>query len=273
MNTTTNTLESTAMPCRAEIGPTLLKILLCDDDPLFLESLRTNIRNILNAHKISAAIQTFRYAEEIPNYFLSSYEVFFLDINFHGKEYSGIDIARKIRQTNPDAVIVFVTNCIDFAPDGYEVQAFRYVLKDKIKVKLEQYLSQIVAKLKMMQETIQISISGEITTIPLVDILYIETIKHKVYVHVLKHKSQSVTSYCFYSSLSSVEKQLSEKGFLRVQKSYLVNMRKITKFSCSEAILENGTKLRVSEKNYAEQKKKYLICVNANIYLSHFPGK
>ena len=259
MNVTPNNLESTAMPCRAEIGPTLLKILLCDDDSLFLESLRTSIRNILDAHKISATIQTFRYAEEIPHHFLSSYEIFFLDINFIGKEYSGIDIARKIRKTNPDAIIVFVTNCIEFAPAGYEVQAFRYVLKEQIRDKLEQHLSQIVAKLKTMQETIQISISGEITTIPMADILYIEANKHKVLVHVLKHKSQPVTSYCFYSSLSSVEEQLSEKGFLRIQKSYLVNMRKIKKFSCFEAILENGTTLRVSEKNYAEQKKKYLI--------------
>ena len=76
MNTTTKTLESTAMPCRAEIGPTLLKILLCDDDPLFLESLRANIRSILNAHKISATIQAFRYAEVIPYHFLSSYLAF-----------------------------------------------------------------------------------------------------------------------------------------------------------------------------------------------------
>ena len=259
MNTTTNALESSAMPCRAEIGPTLLKILLCDDDPLFLASLRTNIRSILNAHKISATIQAFCYAEEIPSHFLSSYAVFFLDVNFPGKEYSGIDIARKIRQTNSDAVIVFVTNSIEFAPDGYEVQAFRYVLKEKIHLNLEKYLSQIVTKLKTMQETIQISIAGEITTIPLVNILYMEANKHKVFVHVRKHKTQPVASYCFYSSLSSVEEQLSEKGFLRIQKSYLVNMRKIQNFSCSEAILEDGTILRVSEKNYAEQKKKYLI--------------
>lgn len=259
MDTTINTLAPPAMPCRAEIGPIQLKILLCDDDSLFLESLRTNIRNILNAHKIGAVIQTYRYAEEIPNQFLSTYEVFFLDIDFHEKDYSGIDVARKIRQFNPSAVIVFVTNYIEFASDGYEVQAFRYVLKNKLNLKLEQYLSQIVTKLKSMQETIQISISSEIMTIPLVDILYVEASKHKVFVHVLKSKTQPITSYCFYATLSSIEEQLSEKGFLRIQKSYLVNMRKLTKFSCSEAILENGTILRVSEKNYAEQKRKFLI--------------
>lgn len=259
MNTTINTLEPSAMPCRAEIGPTLLKILLCDDNPLFLESLRTNIRNILNTHKIGAVIHNFTYAEEIPAHLLSSCEVFFLDIDFHGREYSGIDIARKIRQSNPSAVIIFVTNYIEFAPDGYEVQAFRYVLKNNINLKLEQYLSQIVTKLKTMQETIQISISGEIMTIPLVDILYIEASKHKVFVHVLKGETQQITSYCFYATLSSIEEQLSEKGFLRIQKSYLVNMRKLTKFSCSEAVLEDGTTLRVSEKNYAAQKKKYMI--------------
>ena len=259
MDTTINTLEPSAMPCRAEIGHTRLKILLCDDNPLFLESLRINIRNILNAHKIGAEIHNFTYAEEIPAQLLSSCEVFFLDIDFHGREYSGIDVARKIRHSNPDALIIFATNYIEFAPDGYEVQAFRYILKNKIHLKLEQYLSQIVTKLKTMQETIQISIAGEIMTIPLVDILYIEASKHKVLVHVQKSKTQPVTSYCFYSTLSSVEEQLSEKGFLRIQKSYLVNMQKLTKFSCSEAILENGTTLRVSEKNYAEQKRKYLI--------------
>lgn len=259
MNTTINTLEPSAMPCRAEIGPTQLKILLCDDNPLFLESLRTNIRNILNTHKIGAVIHNFTYAEEIPAQLLSSCEVFFLDIDFHEREYSGIDIARKIRQSNPDAVIVFVTNYIEFAPDGYEVQAFRYVLKNKINLKLEQYLSQIVTKLKSMQEMIQISISGEIMTIPLADILYIEANKHKVLIHVQKSATQPITSYCFYATLSNIEEQLSEKGFLRIQKSYLVNMRKLMKFSCSEAILENGTTLRVSEKNYAEQKRKYLI--------------
>ncbi len=259
MNPTIITSTHPATPCRAEIGPTLLKILLCDDDPNFLESLRTNIRNILNVRKIDAVIHSFTYAEEIPSPILSACDIFFLDIDFHGREYSGIDIARKIRHVKQDAIIIFVTNYIEFAPDGYEVQAFRYVLKNKVHLKLEQYLAQIVAKLKSVQATIQISTAGEITTIALADILYIEASKHKVIIHMSKSESRPVESYCFYATLSSIEDQLADKGFLRIQKSYLVNMRYIKKLSCSEAILEEGTSLRVSEKNYAEQKRKYLL--------------
>ena len=45
----------------------------------------------------------------------------------------------------------------------------------------------------------------------------------------------------------------------RTNKSYLVNMRRIKKYQCNEAELDNGQILRVSEKNYAENKKRYLL--------------
>ena len=66
-------------------------------------------------------------------------------------------------------------------------------------------------------------------------------------------------TYRFYSSLANLEEHLATQGFLRIQKSYLVNMRRITKYQCNEARLDNGQTLRVSEKNYSENKKQYLL--------------
>ena len=61
-----------------------------------------------------------------------------------------------------------------------------------------------------------------------------------------------------FSFLEEMEKQLDHQGFLRIQKSYLVNMAHLQRFQCKEAMLDNGMILPVSEKSYAEQKKKYL---------------
>ena len=52
---------------------------------------------------------------------------------------SGIDLARTLRRENPGIVIIFLTNFIQYAPEGFEVQAFRYLLKRDMTEKLIPY--------------------------------------------------------------------------------------------------------------------------------------
>lgn len=72
--------------------------------------------------------------------------------------------------------------------------------------------------------------------------------------------------YSCYSSLQSFEEKLQPLGFLRIQKSYLVNMRHIKKLQCNEVVIENGLKLPVSEKNYKEIKRAYLLWKGAQTW-------
>lgn len=257
----TNRYENTesTVHCQAEIGDAMVRIVICDDDPHFLSSLRSDIRKILNANKIDAVIHIYDCAENIPEQIYLDTDIFFLDIDFTGKTYTGIDIAKKIRKNRQDSIIVFVTNYVEYAPEGYEVQAFRYVLKSDLSHKLEKYLLQTIAKFQSEQETIQINIAGEIITVALADILYIESQGHLAILHTLRSETPAGKSYQFYATLTSLERKLSTQGFLRIQKSYLVNMRRIKKFQCNEAVLDNGAVLPVSEKNYAQQKKQYLL--------------
>lgn len=237
----------------------MIRIVLCDDSQEFLTALRSSIRTVLDAHGIDAVLHTFENSESIPENILASADIFFLDIDFEGKEYTGIDIARNIRQFQNDSIIVFVTNYIEYAPEGYEVQAFRYCLKSEIHLKLEQYLLQTISKLNSCKEMMQVNISGETVSIMLADILYIEAQGHTAVIHILKPGSQTSKTYKFYSTSTSLEERLSEQGFLRIQKSYLANMRRMKRFGCNKAVFDNGTVLPVSEKNYAQQKKQYLL--------------
>lgn len=95
------------------------------------------------------------------------------------------------------------------------------------------------------------------------DILYLESEKHTVHIHML---CGNFDQYSCYSSLQSFEKKLHPLGFLRIQKSYLVNMRHIKKLQCSEVILENGLTLPVSGKNYSEIKRAYLLWKGAQTW-------
>ena len=195
----------------------------------------------------------------IPAQYIENCDIAFLDIDFAEKNYSGIDLAKKIREIQSNAVIIFVTNYIEYAPEGYELQAFRYVLKKDIERKLALYLNQAIEKNQVVRQSMQVNISGEVITLELADILYFESQGHTVIIHVQKPGQNAEKTYRFYSTMSQLEEELEAKGFLRIQKRYLANMAHLRRFQCQGATLVNGTNLPVSEKNYAELKKKYLL--------------
>lgn len=245
--------------CTVERGRPVIRVIICDDDEVFLKKFRKVIDTVLQAMNVKAKIHTFSRMEDIGEPILASCDIAFLDIDFAHTRYNGLDIARRLREERSDAIIIFVTNFIEYAPEGYEVQAFRYMLKLDIESKLKDYLQQAITQLQSVCETLKIKVNGEIIDIPLKSILYIESQLRQVLIHVQKEASgKAIKKYSCYATLTELEKQLEPQGFLRIQKSYLVNMAHLQRFQCKEAMLDNGTLLPVSEKNYAEQKQKYL---------------
>ena len=246
--------------CSIDRGSPMLRILVCDDDSSFAEKLQTQIEIILKKDSTKVKIHTYNSLETIGDPILRSCDIAFLDIDFANNDYSGLDIARKLRSMRSDAVIIFVTNYIEYAPEGYEVQAFRYSLKSDIFEKLENYLQLSITKLQSSREKFKIQVNGEIIDIPIEDILYVESQRHTVTLLVQKDKQgKHFKEYTCYAAIGELEKQLAPLGFLRAHKSYLINMKYIKKYQCREIQLTNNTILRSSVKNYREQKEKYLL--------------
>ena len=231
----------------------MVRIIICDDNRTFLDRLSADMESALDGLNAKAKVYPYTQMESIPDSILSGCDIAFLDIDFEGKRYNGIDIARKIRAVRKDAVIIFVTNYIEYAPEGYEVNAFRYVLKSDIQKKLPLYLPDALAQLRTERETMKIQNGGELIDIPLSDILYMESQQHTVIIHTPQKE------YRCYNSLTALEEELEAKGFLRIHNSYLVNMAHLTKYQSQEAVLSDGTSLRVSARSYAVQKQKYLL--------------
>lgn len=239
-------------------GDPMLSILICDDDTTVLTAIRATAEGVLKEFDKKAKMHTFTNATSINEQILSSCDIALLDIDFDGAGYNGMDIARQIRSLRSDTVIIFVTNFIEYAPEGYEVQAFRYILKRDMEADLKAILP--LALKQLNQETLPIQVNGEIIKVPLDDILYLEVQQHNVTVVTRKMTCErKPKEYSFYATLSDLEERLEPLGFLRIHKSYLVNMKHLKKFQCREATLDNGMTLRVGEKSYAENKQKFLL--------------
>lgn len=168
---------------------------------------------------------------------------------------NGIDAAKKLREIYPDIIIVFVTAYIEYAPAGYRVNAFRYILKTKINEEIPIVLDEIYDKIFCESETVIIKQKGEVIPLLIRDISYFERTPHRM---VIAHMINSSESIECMGKLSDFEIMLDKKGFLRLQKSFLVNTQHIKKISNYRAILRDSSELHVSEANYARICQEYL---------------
>ena len=248
---------------REEIA--VIHILICDDEPFWTDKMQEQMVSILAEAKIRGKIHVFTDPQKISTHLLSLCDIVLLDIDFGNAMYSGMNLAKKIRTIRPDAVILFVTNFIEYAPDGYEVQAFRYILKPKLEDDLKNAVLMAVQQMRKKRQTFQFVSDGEPIILLIEDILYFEVQQHTVTVHFIREKvSQVLHTIQFHASLSEVESNLVSLGFLRVHNNYLVNMQHIVRFQCHEITLDHQIKLNVSEKNYARNKEQYLLWKGKN---------
>lgn len=238
---------------RRSVGQSNIQVILCDDDPVFLKELHSGIAHAFEKLNMQVVICAFHSPADISQQLFAACDMAFLDIDFEGADRNGIDIARTLRQVNNRALIFFVTNYIDYAPAGYEVQAFRYILKRDMGEVLERYILQAMETFAEGQEYLRLRDQEQTMDLPLQQITYLEVLDHYVSIHT------GSKNYTLNATLSGMESGLEAHGFLRIHKSYLVNMACIRKFRSRECLLTDGTTLAVSEKNYSRQKQKYLL--------------
>lgn len=238
---------------RTALGQNNIKIILCDDDPVFLKELHAELVCTFTKLDIRTTFSAFNSPVDIMTEQLVACDMAFLDIDFEDEDCNGIDIARKLREVNDRALLFFVTNYIDYAPAGYEVQAFRYILKRDMPDVLERYIMQGMEQFADGKEFLRLQSKDEIIDIPLEQITFLEVMDHSVSVHA------GAQTFELSTTLSKLEERLEAHGFLRIHKSFLANMRHIRKFRSRECLLDDGTALAVSERSYSQQKEKYLL--------------
>lgn len=232
-----------------------MNIALCDDNPAFLRQLREAIMDICAAKDWPCSCICYSSPRELLAADLSSIQVLFLDVDMPG--INGLETAHLLRKTHRELIIVFVTGFIEYAPAGYDVAAFRYLLKPELKIKLAQCMRDIWDNLYTSHDTIRVQMLDHDTKMRVHDILYIEGTSQR---HTLLHTTLDPDSPLECKGLlAEYESKLADKGFLRIQRSYLVNMAHIEDIRNYNAILDNGSSLRVSRSSYGRICERFVL--------------
>lgn len=228
-----------------------MNVLICDDERRITEQ----VSELLQKHCTENGMQVRFHLFDDPCAIkdLAGYDIAILDIDMG--DFSGIDLARRLRNEKPGIVIIFLTNFIQYAPEGFEVQAFRYLLKTNMQERLAPYFEDAVREVVRKKQIITISVNSEWIDIPVNHILYLESNLRIVIMHLIHDER---TEYRFYGNMTDLSEKLEDLGFLRIQKSFLVNMEYIEQMQYEKVRLRGGIVLPSSAKNHKELKQHYL---------------
>ncbi len=152
-----------------------------------------------------------------------------------------------------DTYIVFVTAFMDYALEGYKVNAVRYLMKDTLDLAIEECMTAILQKMQVAQVTFPF-LEGE-KKLYTDNILYVESRGHKAIFHYME--ADPVT-YQIYDKLDNVERKLEGCHFLRIHKSFLVNMKHIRKVNNYTAYLDTTEELSIPRIRFQAVKEAFV---------------
>jgi len=205
----------------------MIKCMLVDDEPLAMEVITAYLGKITGFEivaKCKNALEAFEILQK------ETIDLIFLDINM--PQLSGIEFVKTLK--NPPKII-FTTAYRDYALEGYELNAVDYLLKPISFGRFMKAIDKVQRKVEEQNINEPINISAEpflyvkmdkrVLKIYLDDIRYIES--QKDYVKIVTIEKEVITK----QKISYLEERLSSGQFVRVHRSYLVAINKITAFS------------------------------------------
>ncbi len=235
-----------------------MRFAICDDDIRDISVLKTALEKICGELCLEFSISTFEsgadflsaYSDINLAYKRNAFDVIFLDIYMRD---NGIDTARLVRENDPYTKIVFVSTSPDFALKAYDVFAFSYIVKPFDYEKLKGVVTAAVSDIEKQSEAkLRFKADGFYYSIPLTDIIYVESVKRKTIFH-----TAFGNTYKSAEALSSVAKRMTDSRFLQPHNSFIVNMDHIVKVENSCFLMSDGGTADITKRFFASVRNSY----------------
>ena len=237
----------------------MIRVLAIDDEPLALRQLTTYIQKVPFL-ELAGQCQSALQARDI----LESEVIDAIFCDIHMPDLSGMDF---VRQLPAPPLIVFTTAYSDYAIEGYKVNAVDYLLKpfgmnDFLRAALkvqEQYNlrhpagSQEQSSPVQADGTIFVKTDYRVVRLSISDIRYIEGMSEYLKIHLDGGQKPVITLL----SMKKMEDYLPAAQFMRIHRSYIVNLQKIQEVNKDRIIMDADTYLPIGDL-YKDQFNEYL---------------
>ena len=233
--------------------PMKIKCIAIDDEPLALRQMADFIGQTPFFELVAQCKDAFEAMEVLEK---KEVQLLFVDINMPG--LNGLDFVRSLKD-KPE--VIFTTAHSEFAIEGFKVDALDYLLKPigyqdflKAATKAKAYFETLerAGKYTSNDEYLFVKSEYRIVRINLHDIKYIEGMREYVRIH--SNNSKAVMSLM---SMKSLEEKLPSDRFMRVHRSYIVNLKHVSIVERSRIVFDKDVYIPVSDQ-YKDNFQKFL---------------
>lgn len=210
----------------------MLRIAICDDNELDRRRLLAQIEAKKQEYEIQ--LQEFSSGEELLDAMQQvQFSGVFLDIQMQGMD--GEAVARKIREKDAGLVLVFYTGFVEPSPVTFEVQPYRYIMKNMSEQQMEEYVTESMKKMQEQENVPRILVQAgkRQLFIRAEHVIYIEKYKRSTRVHISEYAYEGyglepdeegkIPELRLHEKLGATYEALKKYGFGWPHDSYIIN--------------------------------------------------
>ena len=236
----------------------MVRCIAIDDEPLALRQIKSYIDRTDSLELVATCRNAFEAQEILAT---EAVDLIFVDINM--PDMSGLDFVRSLTTSH---YIVFTTAHAEFALEGFKLNAIDYLLKPFDYNEFMKATQKVISLVDLVdrchaaesavaqneaeeadKEYISVKADYKTQLVKIADIVYLESAGEYVRLHI--EGSSTITTLF---RLKNMETTLPQDTFLRVHRSYIVNIKRIASYTKGRIFLDNGEYIPLGE-NYKER--------------------
>ena len=232
----------------------MIKIAICDDEPMMAQELAGHLAEYMKEKSITAYdLSSFPDGRALLDA-ADRFDVIFLDIQM--EQPDGMETARLLRRRGDHSLLIFVTVLKECVFDSFQVEAFDYLLKPLDGARFRQTMDRVLRSLEQRTaEDLVIQRGTGCEVVPLSDIVYCEVLGRKIYLH---KNDGAVIDY--YHKLADLERHVDGR-FFKCHRSYLVNLDYVRGCQDGQVLLSQGERIpasRLRERELTQSLLRYM---------------
>lgn len=246
----------------------MVRCIAIDDEPMALRQIKSYIERTEQLELV-AVCRSAHEAQEVLK--TTNVDLLYVDINM--PDMNGLDF---VRSTEGMHYVVFTTAHPEFAIEGFKLNAIDYLLKPFSYDEFMKATNKVISLVDLVErchaaesaiaqneaeasdkEVISVKADYKTQLVKVADIVYLESAGEYVRLHI--EGSSTITTLF---RLKNMETSLPADSFLRVHRSYIVNLKRIASYTKGRIFLDNGEYIPLGE-NYKERFLEYFNKLNA----------
>lgn len=234
-----------------------LRVAICDDDFTALTGIEGAAKSVFFKSDVVAETEIFKSARQLDDRMREvPFDLILLDIDM--PDIDGIRFGKILRERKDSTDIIFISNREEKVFAAFSVHPFGFVRKSRFLKDLSAVLQAFLTEWKKKRSgEDKLIFDGKygIVTVFAPELMYVEGSAKNQLLHIEGKQEPIVVR----SSLEVLERELSDKGFLRCHKGFIVNCRYVSAIMKDSVELLNGEEIPLSRRKAAEIREKYLI--------------